>query len=155
MLLCDGAFCRWPALCGADGGAKDLLPDECTQLLAKLRTTSPLETAGVVIVCRSLLQQLDLDQRAMLMLGEALNDGSSASFEGVALLIRNFVDGGDVAFRNAALRMCVNVMMVERDSAHRRVGSSSSSSTAIPRAQLIVSIVALSNSRIVRFALER
>ena len=71
------------------------------------------------------------------MLGEALNDGSSASFEGVALLIRNFVDGGDVAFRNVALRMCVNVMMVERDSAHRRVGSSSSSSssTAILRLQ--------------------
>jgi hypothetical protein len=94
----------------------------------------------------------------MLMLSESLNDGLSSSYESITPLMRAFVDEGDVAFRDAALRMCVSVMMVERDAVHRRAAagsSSSSSSSAIPRAQLVASIMALSNSGSVRAALER
>jgi hypothetical protein len=164
LLLCDGFFCRWPILNGCDGGPKELLPDECTQLLAKLRSASPLETIGINIVCRCLLQTVDAEQRAMLLLSEALNDGLSQSFEAIAQLMRDYVDEGDVAFRNIALRMCVNVMMVERDTVNRRAvassisgggsSSSGSSSTIIPRTPLVASIMALSNSASVRGALE-
>ena len=63
LLMCDGVFCRWPGLVGGEGGAKELLPDECAQLLAKHRSSSPIEAAGVNIVCRSLLQQIDVEQR--------------------------------------------------------------------------------------------
>jgi hypothetical protein len=56
LLLCDGAFCRWPVLSGGDGGSKELLPDDCAQLLAKFRATSPLEAAGISLVCAALLR---------------------------------------------------------------------------------------------------
>ena len=154
LLMCDGAFCRWPVLSGCDGGPRELLPDECTQLLSKFRVTSPLEAGGIGLVCRALLRELGLDQRGMVMLSEALNDGSSSSYEVITLLMRSFVDEGEVAFRNAALRMCVSVMMVERDSAQRR-SAAVSSSTSIPRVQLVASIMALSNSGSIRAALER
>ncbi len=154
LLLCDGAFCRWPVLCGADGGTKEMLPDECAHLLAKLRSASHLEAVGITIVCRPLLQQIDVEQRAMLMLSEALNDGLSSSFEAISLLLRRFVDDGDAEFRGMALRMCVNVLIVERDVVHRR-SAAGSSSTAVPRLQLVATILALCASASVRGTLER
>lgn len=154
LLLCDGAFCRWPVLCGGDGGTKELLPDECAQLLAKLRTSSHLETFGVNIVCKALLEQLDVEQRVMLMLSEALNDGLSSSFEAIAQLVKQFVHTNDAAFRTVALRMCVSVLVVERDALHRRTAAGSSSSTAVPRTQLVATIMALSTNATVRGTLE-
>jgi hypothetical protein len=153
LLLCDGAFCRWPVLVGSEGGSKDLLHEEATQLLAALRTTSPLETIGVNFVCRSLLQQLDAEQRVILMLGEALNDGWSSSFEGVVLQLRWFVENGDFACRTFALRMCSGIMALERDALARRTALGSSS-TAVPRLQLVAAVTALSMSGAIRGALE-
>jgi hypothetical protein len=101
-----------------------------------------------------LLQQIDVEQRAMLMLSEALNDGLSTSFESISLLLRRFVDDGDAAFRGMALRMCVNVVIVERDVVHRRAAGGSSSSTSVPRLQLVTSILALCASAVIRGSLE-
>jgi hypothetical protein len=155
LLLCDGPFCRWPVLCGGDAATKEMLPDECAHLLAKLRTASPLETVGINIVCHALLQNVDAEQRAMLMLSEALNDGLSASFEAISLLLRRFVDDEDATFRGAALRMCVNVLIVERDAVHRRAPSGGSSSAAVPRLQLVTTIMALSANACIRGAVDR
>jgi hypothetical protein len=89
------------------------------------------------------------------MLSEALNDGLSSSFEAIAQLVKQFVHTNDAAYRTTALRMCVSVLVVERDALHRRAAAGSSSSTAVPRTQLVATIMALSTNATVRGTLER